>query len=63
MKRLGRDKHALIVRCLTEGAGINAVARMAGVSKNTVLRGSTLRGMRRRPSTVVPIRPRATLFS
>ena len=38
MKRLSREKRALIVRCFTEGVGVNAAARMADVSKNTVLK-------------------------
>src|SRR5262245_33097521 len=38
MKRLGRETRALIVRCVVEGAGVNAVARITGVSKNTVLK-------------------------
>src|SRR5262245_2721521 len=38
MKRLGPDKRALIVRCLAEGVGTNAMARMACVSKNTILK-------------------------
>src|SRR5262245_43867039 len=49
MKRLDRARRVLIVRCLSEGAGVNAIARMAGVSKNTVLKlladlGSACRG-------------------
>ena len=31
-------KRALILRCFTEGLGVNATARMADVSKNTVLK-------------------------
>src|SRR6266571_515398 len=38
MKRLTRDKRTLILRCFTEGVGVNATARMADVSKNTVLK-------------------------
>src|SRR6266436_3832637 len=38
MKRLAREKRALILRCFTEGVGVNATARMADVSKNTVLK-------------------------
>ena len=38
MKRLMTEKRALILRCFTEGLGINATARMADVSKNTVLK-------------------------
>ena len=38
MKRLTREKRAMILRCFTEGVGVNATARMADVSKNTVLK-------------------------
>src|SRR6266446_4057686 len=38
MKRLTTEKRALILRCFTEGLGVNATARMADVSKNTVLK-------------------------
>ncbi len=38
MKRLTTEKRALILRCFTEGMGVNATARMADVSKNTVLK-------------------------
>lgn len=38
MKRLSRDKRMQIVRCFTEGVGVNATARMAGASKNSVLK-------------------------
>ena len=38
MKRLTREKRALILKCFTEGVGVNATARMADVSKNTVLK-------------------------
>ena len=36
MNRLPESKRALILKCLTEGAGITA--RIVGCSKNTVLR-------------------------
>lgn len=38
MNKLSREKRALIIRCFTEGMGVNATARMADVSKNTVLK-------------------------
>ncbi len=38
MNKLSREKRALILRCFTEGVGVNATARMADVSKNTVLK-------------------------
>lgn len=38
MKRLSREKRTLILKCFTEGVGVNATARMADVSKNTVLK-------------------------
>lgn len=38
MNRMSREKRALIVRCSTEGVGVNAAARLADVSKNTVLK-------------------------
>ncbi len=38
MKRLTREKRTLILKCWTEGVGVNATARMADVSKNTVLK-------------------------
>jgi IS1 family transposase len=38
MKRLTTEKRAMILRCFTEGLGVNATARMADVSKNTVLK-------------------------
>src|SRR5437870_2373560 len=38
MKRLSREKRVQIVRMFTEGVGVNATARMADVSKNTVLK-------------------------
>jgi len=38
MKRLSRETRTLILRCFTEGVGVNATARMADVSKNTVLK-------------------------
>lgn len=38
MNRLGRETRTLILRCFTEGMGVNATARMAGCSKNTVLK-------------------------
>lgn len=38
MKRLTTEKRALILRCFTEGMGVNATARLADVSKNTVLK-------------------------
>jgi IS1 family transposase len=38
MNKLNREKRALILRCFTEGVGVNATARMADVSKNTVLK-------------------------
>lgn len=38
MRRLAREQRALILSALTEGMGINATARLAGVSKLTVLR-------------------------
>ena len=38
MRRLGRDKRTAILRCLVEGNSINSTARIAGVSKLTVLR-------------------------
>ncbi len=38
MKRLTKEKRALILRCFTEGVGVNATARMADCSKNTVLK-------------------------
>ena len=38
MRRLSRDKRTAILRCLVEGNSVNSTARMAGVSKLTVLR-------------------------
>ncbi|HKY31500.1 MAG TPA: IS1 family transposase [Candidatus Polarisedimenticolia bacterium] len=38
MKRLTRGQRALILKCFTEGMGVNATARMTDVSKNTVLK-------------------------
>jgi DNA-directed RNA polymerase specialized sigma24 family protein len=38
MNKLSREKRALILKCFTEGLGVNATARMADVSKNTVLK-------------------------
>jgi IS1 family transposase len=38
MNRLSTEKRQLIVSMLVEGNGINATCRMAGVSKNTVLK-------------------------
>jgi IS1 family transposase len=38
MKKLTTEKRALILQCFTEGMGVNATARMADVSKNTVLK-------------------------
>ena len=38
MNRLSRDKRTQILRCFTEGVGVNATARMADVSKNSVLK-------------------------
>ena len=38
MNRLSTERRTLILRCLVEGMGVNATARTAGVSKNTVLK-------------------------
>ena len=38
MNRLSRDKRVLMLRCLTEGMGVNATCRTAGVSKMTLLK-------------------------
>ena len=38
MRKLNRQTRALILKCFTEGLGVNATARMADVSKNTVLK-------------------------
>lgn len=38
MNRLNTATRTLILRCLVEGMGVNATARTAGVSKNTVLK-------------------------
>src|SRR3954453_11591408 len=38
MNRLSTEKRRAIVAALVEGNGINATCRMAGVSKNTVLK-------------------------
>ena len=37
MNRLSRERRALILKCFTEGMGVNPAARMADCSKNTVL--------------------------
>ena len=38
MNRASKETRVLILRCLVEGMGVNATARTAGVSKNTVLK-------------------------
>ena len=38
MNRLPIEKRALILKCLTEGMGVNATTRIVGCSKNTVLK-------------------------
>lgn len=38
MRKLPREKRALVLAALTEGLGVNATARLSGVSKLTVLR-------------------------
>src|SRR6476620_3775036 len=44
--RIGTDKAATIIQCLSEGMGVRGAARMAGVSKGTVLSTMTLVGER-----------------
>ena len=38
MNRLSREKRALVLRCLTDGMGVNATERTTGVAKTTILR-------------------------
>ena len=37
MNVLSREKRALVLRCLTDGMGVNATERTTGVAKTTIL--------------------------
>ena len=38
MNRLSREKRAPVLRCLTDGMGVNATERTTGMAKTTILR-------------------------